>query len=931
MLNYKTSIETANQDPDQYDKAAISNKKPQQYDNEEIVLRKRRGTFTAQPKLIKSKFQADLIKDEVKLNSSVKIMAKRRKVTETFVPSRKKFQSEGWNYVGNSGSSDNDEFSHIVDPDDQKLIDQIHQEELDAQMKSGKYYTKKPTVYHPVASPSTFHLNDEPLTIYGSMHSATLKGKKGQKEEKVPEGWHSCDDNTPDANDSRLTVQFSPEFGKDETNEDYDVNKESQEITPVIGSNKEITDSLQHIWEDSSKVIELPEAEDCARSFSDNASEKTPLSHSPNFQQQNEDLKRKEHERNVDKFTRDNGLDVQEEICQHMPSIPYGNQPEIEYSDVNPINGEIEESNPLLHQREPKEIPVKSQKYIMEDKQEVTENISNDKESFDKSKPKESQYISTTGDNNSLSSENNEVQQQHNDEEIQSSDGRPEDIQENSNELPIVNETKTQEGNKKIHGIISEHSYSSKRKSLMKETAPPDDHIESIMNSDTGQCNQKDKTVDSQTKITRKFVAGTPNSAQAMNTNKNTTSIQTDVTFQLKTGKKYRWIEVDENDNHAEKGKCQQDEIHGALQNQSSQTSFMPAKKIKFNRKEEVTKTAPSRQSRPRQKIRKPNKVISRRRNSTPKEITDGTESKSRKDDHKEASRQIRRNVQSNEISTTKKACNQLRYPAQIQSTRNLEKAPSKEEKPNTALKKAKKDKSRNAVKPKQMNTKKQVNYKRPQKTSKQDGQMTAVGKFKSAKKRKGNKLAKHTEVSVNDHRQPKPTKDIFDTSDSEEELTDQSFKISVKEEIPERKFPSRQRFQPSRFGLQLPSSEILHKSVIEGTEEEIENYEKRKEDMKKEEKELRARRLDARNTYEDLMINVSTQTENSENVQVCACVRATFQKTNGKDKLNDNDNSKLNDPDKMQSRTSDKNEDGNILQYNEERNEFAENSGQVK
>ena len=77
---------------------------------------------------------------------------------------------------------------------------------------------------------------------------------------------------------------------------------------------------------------------------------------------------------------------------------------------------------------------------------------------------------------------------------------------------------------------------------------------------------------------------------------------------------------------------------------------------------------------------------------------------------------------------------------------------------------------------------------------------------------------------------------------------------------------PFRHRFQPQRFGLPLPSYHILDKLVIEGTTEEIKNYQDNKKEMKKREEARKRRQLAAIEIYRDITRNAATQTSDGEN-----------------------------------------------------------------
>ena len=101
-----------------------------------------------------------------------------------------------------------------------------------------------------------------------------------------------------------------------------------------------------------------------------------------------------------------------------------------------------------------------------------------------------------------------------------------------------------------------------------------------------------------------------------------------------------------------------------------------------------------------------------------------------------------------------------------------------------------------------------------------------------------------------------------------DDDLKDPSFQKYLKHLVEKRELPPREKSPPQRFGLQLPSSEVLDKWVIEGTDEEIKSYEKMKEEIKKDKEEMMRRRLEARQLYADLTRSISTQTNNNEAYQ---------------------------------------------------------------
>ena len=115
----------------------------------------------------------------------------RKEVTSTHIPSKKRFTSEGWYYVLSGDETDeSDEFSKTVDPYDQAIVDNIWKDDIQKNIGYEKEQRKKNTrIYHPVASPSTFPIEDEPFTIYGSMHSAI--NKQTQNMDTSPHGWKS--------------------------------------------------------------------------------------------------------------------------------------------------------------------------------------------------------------------------------------------------------------------------------------------------------------------------------------------------------------------------------------------------------------------------------------------------------------------------------------------------------------------------------------------------------------------------------------------------------------------------------------------------------------------------------------------------------------------------------------------------------------------
>ena len=132
----------------------------------------------------------------------------RRPVPSTHSASRKKFTSEGWYYVlSGDESNDSDEFSTLFNPVDQTIVKKVWEATSEDMMKSENDVNSKTTVYHPVASPSTFPMLDEPMMIYGSMQSAS---RKQPEKTNLPHEWNSCDDTTLDPTDSRLQVEFSP-------------------------------------------------------------------------------------------------------------------------------------------------------------------------------------------------------------------------------------------------------------------------------------------------------------------------------------------------------------------------------------------------------------------------------------------------------------------------------------------------------------------------------------------------------------------------------------------------------------------------------------------------------------------------------------------------------------------------------------------------
>ena len=160
--------------------------------------------------------------------ASIRRIPMKKKAQATHIPLRKKWSSQGWDYVvDNEDDNDGHEFSPVVDPEDQGLLDNLWEDEK-----------KKRAVYHPVASPYIFPTEDEPLRIYGSTYSAMNKDSK--KCNTLAHGWNSADDTTPDASDTRVLVEFSPnlENGKHQQTDNTDGQCRRKEDDYVIDINE---------------------------------------------------------------------------------------------------------------------------------------------------------------------------------------------------------------------------------------------------------------------------------------------------------------------------------------------------------------------------------------------------------------------------------------------------------------------------------------------------------------------------------------------------------------------------------------------------------------------------------------------------------------------------------------------------------------------
>ena len=135
---------------------------------------------------------------------------------------------------------------------------------------------------------------------------------------------------------------------------------------------------------------------------------------------------------------------------------------------------------------------------------------------------------------------------------------------------------------------------------------------------------------------------------------------------------------------------------------------------------------------------------------------------------------------------------------------------------------------------------------------------------------------------------------DIQEVSGSDDEIVDPCFKRRFDISIPKKQLPQRKRSFPRRFGTLLPSTEILDTVVIEGTEAEIRFYEEMKTKQKKEQKEVKRRKLLGPHMFADLTRTVATQTNTrtvatQTNTNVIGDVDPTennsLQQTNGANK----------------------------------------------
>ena len=693
---------------------------------------------------------------------SVKPMAKRRKVEATYIPSRKTWTSEGWNYIpSEQDSDDSDEFSRQVNPDDQEIIQHL--------WKTEKENRRKKTVYHPVASPSTFLMDEEPLTIYGSSHSAMKKDPK-EMIKSIEQGWNSSDDTTPDPSDSRLHVEFSPNLDENEMEKEGYIEDPKKNIDSTY---KEHFDSQKKYH---SRYFQKKKTQDKNKALEDASIKDRKVQDRSQYRcDSTTEIRYKEVQRNNDSHL--TSMDI--ESYQNAEQPEHGNN--IAHTDfkkefheikimgiLSPIPEEDDDQNCSIEvMKQPDDAMHDTYEDTIDEAIQKIRNIlqTNDEENCGRNTiiDKCIQAINKITINNNTDEDPDEINfsienTEQNDytpnkerKQIPPQDGQTENNTEDRNiddsysidENPMATENeankfrmskvaiqkkkwKKSNGNdhKEAKKRTSSHSSVKQRSKYRKFPTKKNTRNDEINNS-----KMKRLVVNSsKKKKQRKFAAVTPRTNEEDDYQRKTLSIQTEVSFDTKKRGNSKWIFLTEEDEEQQSMMATPMRRDAPFRNKATQTSRI--------------------QIIPKQKK---NKVSS-------KQHTEKTERR-----------------------------------------------------PKTDLKKK---------------------------------------KILNDKKKKRKIIPPPQQVPV------------YDTSDSDNELTDPTFERRLRLPIEQRKLPARNRFPPQHFGIQLPSWEILDKDTIEGSEEEIRNLEQIKEKLKKEEHEKKKKRAEARRLLRHLNRTVATQTE---------------------------------------------------------------------
>ena len=168
--------------------------------------------------------------------------------------------------------------------------------------------------------------------------------------------------------------------------------------------------------------------------------------------------------------------------------------------------------------------------------------------------------------------------------------------------------------------------------------------------------------------------------------------------------------------------------------------------------------------------------------------------------------------------------------------------------------------------------------------TAKMQEKLVANGKKKRDSNRTEETSDKQQPLNTQPRKQIKVKKNIIDRStrkqvqksqdetyemvQSDDEHNDPTFKMNLLQLIPKRELdlPPRKRDEPECYGFQFPSAILLDRYTMEGSDEEIRNYQQRKIQKQKDENDRKRNRMVAQQMYLELHQTVGTQTENHTN-----------------------------------------------------------------
>ena len=660
--------------------------------------------------------------------ASMRIIPMKKKAQATHIPLTKKWSSQGWDYiVDDEHNNDGDEFSQVVDPEDQGLLDNLWEHEK-----------KKRAVYHPVASPYIFPTEDKPLRIYGSTYSAMNKDRK--KCNTFGRGWNSSDDTTPDASDTRLLVEFSPDLenGKHHPTHNTDGQCIRKEDDYVIEINENDDSTQQEVYNgvhEKENYSNHPSIQTIKEeNEEDNTGERrskivtSQESHSIDYPSENLIDQAFQEIQNIYQASSEHPRCLDYKIAivdQCMNAI--ANISRKTYNDQIPMNTEIREKNMNIVDN----TTMNEDDNIDSNDEKTSEQKSHNKISHEE----KNQQIDDSNFHLTYSVEEKSKKMKKFKVQIKKEKGQrfftPKKAKQILTKKTVGNENTNPRKRKFSNPTMS------KTKKIRRFTA--------IKTQDIEQTDDKTKKSEVEKifhKRSKKFVAVTPNSGYQRHENKKVMSIQTDVSFKINKKEKFKKIIITKEKQQDQTPKSTPPIRDAPFRNKSTQTA---ATEMKMTNKEDKKESDKDQQK----SLTKKKQLQNRRKQKEPK-------------------RNVREKSEMQKPSTSKISSN-ITLP--------------------------KKD-------------------------------------------------------------------DIQEVSDSDDEIGDPWFKTRFHNSIPKKQLPQRTRCFPRRFGTLLPSTEILDKVVIEGTEDEIRFYEEMKIKQKQEQKEMKRRKLLRRQMFADLTRTIGTQTK---------------------------------------------------------------------